>query len=77
MLRTSSVLGGKNSKEKKVFPALMDSFILSTTFMVTYVYSQLLYYEDPHFTNDDFFSRSKAEVAALLHSGWLTFIDGR
>lgn len=31
---TSSVLGGKNSKEKKVFPALMDSFILSTIFMI-------------------------------------------
>ena len=32
--RTSSVLGGKNSKEKKVLPALMDSFILSTTFII-------------------------------------------
>ena len=32
--RTSSVLGGKNSKEKNVLPALMDSFILSTTFMI-------------------------------------------
>ena len=31
---TSSVLGGKNSNEKKVLPALMDSFILSTTFIV-------------------------------------------
>lgn len=32
--RTSSVLGGKNSKEKNVLPAFMDSFILSTTFMI-------------------------------------------
>jgi len=31
---TSSVLGGKNSKEKKVVPAFIDSFILSTIFMI-------------------------------------------
>lgn len=48
---TSSVLGGKNSKEKKVLPALMDSFILSTTFIIagargsysSYVVNYILY----------------------------------
>ena len=30
---TSSVRGGKNSKEKNGLPSLMDAFILSMTFM--------------------------------------------
>ena len=32
--RTSSVRGGKNSKEKKVLPSLIDWFILSTIFIL-------------------------------------------
>ncbi len=32
--RTSSVLGGKNSKEKNVLPEAMDALILSMIFMM-------------------------------------------